>query len=142
MESVFSECVLKPRTGTFMAQGEEKTLYLLPGASVLVIISCDPFNLRGTLLSVIGFTFERWEHEVPRDLLIPQILIECFVPGTVLGPSALSKVPGGNKCLTTVVVVQLLSHVGLSATPSTAMHQASPSLTISRSLLKLIPLSR
>lgn len=38
LESVFSECGLKPRTGTFTAQGEEKTLCLLPGASVLVII--------------------------------------------------------------------------------------------------------
>lgn len=44
-------------------------------------------------MSVIGFTFERWENEVPRDSFILQILTECCVPGTVLGPSALSKVP-------------------------------------------------
>ena len=37
-----------------------------------------------------------------------------------------------------VVVVQLLSHVHLFATPWTAAHQASLSFTISRSLLKLM----
>ena len=38
--------------------------------------------------------------------------------------------------------VQLLSHVRLSATPWTAAHQASLSITNSQSLLKLCPLSR
>ena len=45
-------------------------------------------------------------------------------------------------CLTTqpaIVVVQLLSHVRLFATPWTAARQASLSLTISQSLLKLTP---
>ena len=37
-----------------------------------------------------------------------------------------------------VVVVQPLSHVRLFATPRVAAHQASPSFTISRSLLKLM----
>ena len=36
-----------------------------------------------------------------------------------------------------VVAVQSLSHVRLFATPWTAAHQASPSFTISQSLLKL-----
>ena len=42
----------------------------------------------------------------------------------------------------TAVVVQLLSCVQLFVTPWTAAHQASLSFTISRSLLKLMPLSR
>ena len=37
-----------------------------------------------------------------------------------------------------VVVVQLLIHVRLFATPWTAVHQASPSFPISQSLLKLM----
>ena len=37
-----------------------------------------------------------------------------------------------------VVVVQSLSHVSFFATPSTAARQASPSFTISQSLLKLM----
>ena len=37
-----------------------------------------------------------------------------------------------------VVVVQSLSHVQLFATPWTAAHQASPSFTISQSLLKFL----
>ena len=36
------------------------------------------------------------------------------------------------------VVLQLLSYVWLFATPWTAAHQASPSFTISQSLLKLL----
>ena len=41
-----------------------------------------------------------------------------------------------------VVLVQLLSHVLLFVTPWTAACQASLSLTISQSLLKVIPLSQ
>ena len=45
-----------------------------------------------------------------------------------------SSIKGGKQ----VVVVQLLSHVQLFATPGTAAHQASLAFTISQSLLKLI----
>ena len=37
-----------------------------------------------------------------------------------------------------VAVVQSLSHVGIFVTPQAAAHQASPSITTSRSLLKLM----
>ena len=42
------------------------------------------------------------------------------------------------KQLITVSLVQMLSHVQLFATPWTAAHQASPSFTISQSLLKFL----
>ena len=41
------------------------------------------------------------------------------------------------KHLFNLVIVQSLSHVRLFVAPGTATHQASPSFTISRSLLKL-----
>ena len=41
-------------------------------------------------------------------------------------------------CITSTVVVQLLSHVQLFATPQTAAHQASLSFITSRSLLKFM----
>ena len=56
-------------------------------------------------------------------------LLEAPVPWDDLG-----QVPDKRR----KVVVQSLSHVGLSATPWTAAHQASLSFTTSRSLLKLM----
>ena len=41
-------------------------------------------------------------------------------------------------CSFVAVIVQLLSHVWLSVTPRTAAYQASPSLTISQSLLRFM----
>ena len=58
-----------------------------------------------------------------------------FFPGLII---PIKKEALRNFCV--VVVVQLLSHVQLFATPWTAARQVSLSFTISRNLLKLMPI--
>ena len=73
--------------------------------------------------------------------LIKPVYLEICRKGTpaVVFASAGVQVSGGTfYCIKLRSVVQLLSRVQLFATPWTAAHQASLSLTISRSLLKLV----
>ena len=72
-------------------------------------------------------------------MLVPRLGLESR-PSRVKLPSANHWTPGNSWVFfkTFVIVLQLLSHVQLSATPWTAAHQASLSITNSWSLIKLM----
>ena len=92
-----------------------------------------------SLLEVLGgnslsWLFSYFQRLLPSSKSSVTILSDLSSDTDPQSPASTSK----DLVITLVVVVQLLSRVRLSATPWTAVYQASLSFTISRSLLKLV----
>ena len=108
-----------------------------------MIISPTNFNIYWWFLSakIIAMMFVKWWLFV--SLFIPPLLTEILCKEKLSFSIYLFK-HLSNMCLDfsinmdLFVIVQSLSHVWIFATPWTAARQASPSFTISQSLLKLI----
>ena len=116
---------------------------------VFLLQDSGPLSLaaRGSSSSIGPFRISRWSRRLWVNVLFvvsrehgPGVYDVLRIPVTP-GPLwiiSVGALPPGASSFSLVSSVQLLSHVWLFATPWTAAHQASQSITNSRSLLKLM----